>query len=107
MWVFPTLSGFGSGPEAEAARHDNPLLEPSGEMVNGHPAVINDIFRIVHDYFGHLKEGVGFRASGEDNAWRSHAAMYSPLARPAMTSETRGQNSWVNFGPHAQANATP
>ena len=25
--------------------------------------------------------------------------MYSPLARRAMTTETRGQNSWVNFGP--------
>ena len=25
--------------------------------------------------------------------------MFSPAARRAMTSETRGQNSWVNFGP--------
>ena len=23
--------------------------------------------------------------------------MYTPLARKAMTTETRGQNSWVNF----------
>src|SRR5262249_694938 len=50
------------------------------------------------------KEGVGMRADGEDNAWRSHVAMYSPLARQAMTSETRGQNSWVNFGPYAKEN---
>lgn len=26
--------------------------------------------------------------------------MYSPLAQQAMATETRGQNSWVNFGPH-------
>jgi hypothetical protein len=30
--------------------------------------------------------------------------MYSDEARPAMTTETRGQNSWVNFGPHGEAN---
>ena len=51
-----------------------------------------------------IRTGNGFRAEGEENAWRSHAAMYSPLARGAMTSETRGQNSWVNFGPYAAAN---
>ena len=26
--------------------------------------------------------------------------MFSPEARKAMTTETRGQNSWVNFGRH-------
>jgi hypothetical protein len=66
----------------------------------------NDVFRIVHDYFGHFKEGNGFRAEGEENAWRSHSAMYSPLARRAMTSETRGQNSWLNYGPHGDTNRT-
>src|SRR5687768_12961428 len=64
------------------------------------------MFRIVHDYFGHLKQGHGFRAAGEDNAWRTHAAMYSDIARPAMTTETRGQNSWVNYGPHGDKNRT-
>jgi hypothetical protein len=64
------------------------------------------VFRIVHDYFGHIKEGVGFREDGEENAWRSHSAMYSDKARPAMTAETRGQNSWVNFGPFAEFNKT-
>jgi hypothetical protein len=32
--------------------------------------------------------------------------MYGPEARRAMTSETRGQNSWLNFGPYADQNAT-
>jgi hypothetical protein len=32
--------------------------------------------------------------------------MYSPLARMAMTSETRGQNSWLNYGPHGEKNRT-
>ena len=30
-------------------------------------------------------------------AWNVHARMFSPLARRAMTTETRGQNSYVNF----------
>ena len=32
--------------------------------------------------------------------------MYSDAAKPAMTSELRGQNSWLNFGPHGEANRT-
>ena len=103
-WGFPTDQGFGTGPEAEAAMHNNPMLQPTDEVVDGRKLVVNDVFRIVHDYFGHFKEGVGFRADGEENAWRSHAAMYSDLARGAMTSETRGQNSWVNYGPFGESN---
>jgi hypothetical protein len=104
-WGFPTDMGFGSGDkEAEAAMKENPLLRDSGEVVDGKHVTYNDLFRIVHDMFGHFKEGVGFRASGEDNAWRSHAAMFSEKALPAMTSETRGQNSWVNYGPYGEAN---
>jgi hypothetical protein len=105
-WGFPTDMGFGTGAEAETARHNNPMLQMTDEVVDGRRLCVNDVFRIVHDYFGHFKEGVGFRADGEENAWRSHSAMYSELARGAMTSETRGQNSWVNFGPHGEANRT-
>src|SRR5580704_3056591 len=103
-WGFPTDQGFGSGEEAEAAKHNNPMLTQTDEVVDGRKLVVNDVFRIVHDYFGHFKDGVGFRAEGEDNAWRSHVAMFSDAAKGAMTSETRGQNSWVNFGPYGEAN---
>lgn len=107
MWVYPTLDGYGSGDaitEEEARR--NPMLQLTGETWNGIPVTVNDIFRAVHDYYGHAKEGVGFRHDGEENAWRSHASMFSPLARLAMTTETRGQNSWLNFGPHGEKNQT-
>src|SRR5262249_26502601 len=58
LWVFPTDLGFGSGTEgAEAAKNNNPMLQPTGETVNGHKLLVNDVFRIVHDYFGHFKEG--------------------------------------------------
>lgn len=104
FWVFPTDAGYG-GSES-AALEDNPLLEKTGEKIGDHELLANDVFRIVHDYFGHAKEGVGFRAEGEENAWRIHSAMYSPLARKAITVETRGQNSWVNYGPYGESNRT-
>ena len=103
MFVFPTSAGYGSDMSEEDIRN-NPLLADTGERWGGKPVTYNDMFRAVHDYFGHGKEGVGFRADGEENAWRSHASMFSPLARLAMTTETRGQNSWVNYGPNGEAN---
>jgi hypothetical protein len=54
----------------------------------------NDMFRAVHDAFGHAATGRGFDRHGEEAAFRSHASMYSALARLAMATETRGQNSW-------------
>ena len=101
--VFPTVQGFG-GPSAAAASEANPLLMKTGEKWGGQDVTANDIFRAVHDVFGHAKHGVGFRARGEENAFQSHARMYSPEALPAATSETRGQNSWVNFGPYGEMN---
>jgi hypothetical protein len=83
---------------------DLPEDHPLAERAPGTPYTYNDVFRAVHDYFGHTKEGVGFGPRGEENAWRSHSQMYSEAARPAMTTETRGQNSWVNFGPHGDFN---
>jgi hypothetical protein len=52
----------------------------------------NDAFRAVHDAFGHGATGRGFDRHGEEAAWRKHSQMYSPLARRAMTTETRGQS---------------
>jgi hypothetical protein len=86
LWGFPTNLGYGSEP---IEQNNNPMLQPTDVVIGGRKCLVNDVFRIVHDYFGHIKEGNGFRAAGEENAWRSHSAMYSELARPAMTSETR------------------
>jgi hypothetical protein len=102
LWVFSTRDGFGSN--ATFDPKDNPLLAETKFEISGEKALANDIFRVVHDYFGHAMYGAGFRADGEENAWRAHSQMYSPQARRAMTTETRGQNSWVNFGPHGEKN---
>jgi len=104
MWVFSTRDGFGTDATFDPA--GNPLLAETAHEISGQKALANDLFRVVHDYFGHVKEGVGFRAAGEENAWRAHMAMFSPLARKAATTETRGQNSWLNYGPHGETNRT-
>jgi|GEM_PF-3236426 len=57
----------------------------------------NDKFRAVHDYYGHSVEGYQFGKDGEENAWIEHSKMFSPLAQWALSSETRGQNSFVNY----------
>jgi hypothetical protein len=110
MGVFPSEEGFGSGEEGTGSgaptdygkRH--PLMVPSGEHWEGKPVYNNDLFRAVHDAFGHAKQGIGFRAPGEENAYRQHAQMFTPLARMALATETRGQNSWLNYGPFGQLN---
>lgn len=104
LWVFSSGKGFGST-DSEVNK-DSRGLEDSGVEIAGRKLSNVELFRIVHDYFGHIKEGVGFRADGEENAWRQHSAMFSPLARRAMTVATRGQNSWVNYGPHGEKNRT-
>ncbi len=75
---------------------DHPFLGQATRDGNGLTA--NDKFRAIHDYFGHAAGGYGFGPRGEENAWRVHSQMFSGDARRAMTTETRGQNSWVNFG---------
>ncbi len=59
----------------------------------------NEMFRAVHDFFGHAIHGNTFGPKGEEIAWAAHSKMFSPLARLAMTAETRGQNSFVNYTP--------
>jgi len=108
MGVFPTEEGFGSSGKIIAR---NPLEEDTGLMWSyGSPdgpkkrVLANDLFRAVHDAFGHGLEGAGFRAQGEENAWQAHVRLFYGSAVHAMTSETRGQNSWVNFGPKGPEN---
>ncbi len=75
---------------------DHPLAET--DPVTG--LTYNDKFRAVHDLFGHAANGFQFGPGGEEGAYMTHAQMMSPESIPALTNETRGQNNWVNFGPH-------
>jgi hypothetical protein len=113
MGVFPTTSGYGTGVDVAYDTDVNPLLADTGiEWSFGgpdgpkKPVLANDLFRAVHDAFGHGLEGSGFRARGEENAWQAHVRLFTGSAVAAITSETRGQNSWLNFGPYGDANRT-
>jgi hypothetical protein len=78
--------------------------EPHPFLSSVHPetgVIGNEMLRAVHDIFGHAAEGYEFGERGEENAWIHHSMMFSPLAQRALTTETRGQNSWVNSGPYA------
>lgn len=71
----------------------------STKLTGGHPVFTddqNDRFRAVHDFFGHAATGRGFGQDGEEAAWVHHSQMFTPKARLALTTETRGQNSWYN-----------
>lgn len=74
------------------AESAHPLLTPEQ----------NDKFRAVHDFFGHAQSGYQFGPRGEEGAFRDHSSMFGDVARRVMATETRGQNSWVNFGPGAE-----
>lgn len=71
------------------------------ETTGPHPFMTNDendMFRGVHDFFGHAASGRGFDPHGEEAAYQSHRSMFSPMARGALTTETRAQNSANNYG---------
>ena len=110
MGVFSTVDGFGTdedfSPDANPMLQDTGLQWPMGPGGELRPVLANDLFRAVHDAFGHGLEGAGFRADGEENAWQAHVRLFTGSAVAAITTETRGQNSWLNFGPYGETNRT-
>lgn len=98
---FPSEQGFGS---STAGIEGNPLLQKSGKFIKGEELPHNDVFRIVHDLVGHGKNNNKFGALGEEIGYQAHKQTLSPLAQKALTTETRGQNSFVNYGPNGEFN---
>jgi hypothetical protein len=111
MAVYGTYDGYGTEGITAKAADDNPMLGDTGLQWKDQggqlrPVAANDLFRAVHDAFGHGLEGAGFRAQGEENAWQAHVRLFTGSAVGAITSETRGQNSWLNYGPYGETNRT-
>jgi len=113
MAVYGTYDGYGTLDDFAADLNDpnRIMLQDSGlRWVDqaGKEQIVtnNDLFRAVHDAFGHGLEGAGFRARGEENAWQAHAKLFKGPALRALTTETRGQNSWLNYGPFGAKNRT-
>lgn len=113
MASYGTYDGYGTLDDFKADLKDpnRILLQDSGlrwKDQNGVEQIVtnNDLFRAVHDAFGHSMEGAGFRARGEENAFQAHAKLFTGPALRALTTETRGQNSWLNYGPYGEKNRT-
>lgn len=104
MAYFPTETGFGASGAADAVQN-NPLLRETKFIgPDGKPMLANDLFRVVHDYYGHVEGENKFGPTGEERAYQQHSKMFSPEAKKALATETRGQNSWVNYGPFGEEN---
>ncbi|WP_432828544.1 hypothetical protein [Dactylosporangium sp. CA-092794] len=91
-------------PDAEALVEDVSTRRlrvfASAASHNPHPYLSdgeNDMFRAVHDAFGHAASGRGFDPHGEEAAWLKQRTMYSPLARRALATELRGQSCALVF----------
>ena len=95
--VLATDTGFGD----DTTDIRNPMLAESKHTdVRGRVMLENDVFRAVHDTFGHGMRGNTFGPIGEYNAWLAHKEMYSRDAQRVMTTETLGQNTYTNYGQH-------
>lgn len=88
---YPSSRGF--GPIDEPRNEDHPMLEEA----QGIP--YNDMFRAVHDLYGHTAGGHDIIAQGEFAAFRRHIKMFSEEAIPALFTETVVQACWLEVGP--------
>lgn len=85
---------------ADLREHRRLKIYATADSGNEHPFLTNDendMFRAVHDAFGHAAIGAEFDPDGEEATWLKHSFMYSSLARQALTTETRGQTSTFFF----------
>lgn len=105
LWVLAT--------DQRSLPADHPLLWVApGVTIGNYQMCMNDIFRAVHDYFGHYGDGesapkYSWGRIGEDMAYQRHKLMFPSVAHMALCCETRGQNSWVNCHPdHANLPAS-
>jgi hypothetical protein len=99
LYFFQTSEGFGDDSSIDYSNH--PLLEKTGILLDGIELCYNDLFRIVHDYFGHAIYGFQFGPKGETNAWQSHIAMFiTQGSKLALSNEAQNQTCFYNYGPH-------
>ena len=94
--LFLTRCGHGPGPPTGY----HPLLEPAGVTIEGVELTHNDVFRVVHDVFGHVVAANGFGPRGEFTATYLHLRTYPEAAHPVLFTEQIGQICWFYYGPH-------
>lgn len=75
---------------------DHPMMRVV-KTLDGDRYRLNDLFRAVHDVYGHYLSMSGFGPDGECVAWLTHRSRMPFEALAALWCETRGQNAWTNF----------
>ena len=110
LYVYLTASGHGPGPGRSVDDldcGDHPMLVTSDYSVDGITFTYNDLFRAVHDLFGHVMHPNTFRIEGELCAVMSHLTMYSTEVAPVVLAESAAQICWFYYGPHLEATGDP
>jgi hypothetical protein len=104
LYVYLTRDGHGPGPAAPPeSRH--PMRKPSGVRLSGVDFCHNDIFRAVHDVFGHVMFGNSMGPVGEFHAAYCHLALYPLPAHPVLFTEQVSQICWFFYGSHLRDRA--
>ncbi|MEU4620112.1 hypothetical protein AB0G04_09020 [Actinoplanes sp. NPDC023801] len=101
--LYVQLTETGHGPPGQTGPH--PLREPSGVVIDGVPLRHNDLFRVVHDVFGHLAGRNSFGPVGELRAAYCHLPLFSAEVQPVLFTEHVAQTCWFYFGPHLRDGA--
>ena len=97
------LTRSGHGPYGGAGFH--PMRESTGISVKGVELTHNDLFRVVHDVFGHVMFGHSFGPDGELQAAYCQMALLPEVAQPVVFTEQVAQTCWFFFGPHLRDEA--
>lgn len=99
IYVYLTSNGHGQGGSSpDSVKH--PMVELTHYDFAGIRFTYNDVFRVVHDFFGHVARGSSFAARGEFIATWDHCQMYPEDCRQVLLTETIGQICWFYYGPH-------
>jgi hypothetical protein len=96
LYVYLTRTGFGPAP----GTGDHPMQAPAGISARGVELCHNDVFRVVHDAFGHVLLGNSFDIRDEFAATYAHLGMYPEEVLPVLFTEQIGQICWFFCGPH-------
>jgi hypothetical protein len=96
--LYVYLTRIGHGPARSIGYH--PLRTQAGISASGIELCHNDVFRVVHDVFGHILFGKSFGLRGEFEAAYGHLGMYPEDLLPVLFTEQIGQICWFFCGPH-------
>lgn len=88
--------------QAEDIEQNKHLAIASIAAYDAHPLLTDeeyDMFRAVHDFYGHAGVGSGFDRHGEYQSWLHHLSMFqSEGAKAAASAELHGENSSMTQG---------